>query len=354
MKNILIIHTHGGMGDLILSSVLAEALKQCYPVCSVTFWAHPRFSALLGNHPFVDACLDLDPAASFSTRLRTIRAGKFDAVLIPWSSSGHAWLTFFADIPVRVGQGGRLGYSFLFTHPVRIRSVHGDTTSHWTEVQLDYARILGCAIPADTFTPKIGLTAAEMQSAPDFLQSSGVDLARPLCGLHICKGLSVDEARWPVDRFVEIGVKLIEQGWSIVLTGTEKEKPLVDLVEQRMLTAISPKTGAAEYSPVLNLAGKFNLRQTAALISRLNAFICPDTGPGHLAAALGVPVVSIFALRADFPNRWRPIGAPNAIVRADQWDCAEPCIKETCPRLSCLLHIDADDVVQKLVLISKR
>ena len=237
---------------------------------------------------------------------------------------------------------------------ILIIHTHGGTTSHWTEVQLDYARILGCNIPAGTLTPKAVLTAAEMQNATDFFQSSGVDLTRPCCGLHICKGLSGDEARWPVDRFVEIGVKLIEQGWSVVLTGTEKEKPLVTLVEQRILTAISPKPGSTEYTPTMNVAGKFNLRQTAALISRLNAFICPDTGPGHLAAALGVPVVSIFALRADFPYRWRPIGAPYAVVRADQWACAEPCIKATCPRLSCLLHFDADEVVQKLVLISKR
>lgn len=341
MKNILIIHTHGGMGDLILSSVLAEALKHHHPDCRVTFWAHPRFSALLAGHPFVDACLNLDPAASFFTRLQTIRAEHYDAVLIPWSSSSHAWLVFFAGIPVRVGQGGRLGYSFLFTHRVRVRSVHGDTASHWTEVQLDYARILGCTVPSGALTPKIGLSPEEKHFAANYFRSSGIDPSRPLCGLHICKGLSADEARWPVDRFVEIGVKLVEQGWSVVLTGTEKEKPLVDLVEQRLSASTSPKS-------ILNAAGQFTLRETAAFISRMNAFVCPDTGPGHLAAALGVPVVSIFALRADFPNRWRPIGAPYAIIRATQWDCTQPCIKETCPRLTCLLRIDPDEVVRKV------
>ena len=54
-QNILVIITHGGMGDLLLSSVLAEALHRCYPGCRVTFWAQRRFAGLLENHPFIDA-----------------------------------------------------------------------------------------------------------------------------------------------------------------------------------------------------------------------------------------------------------------------------------------------------------
>ena len=336
MHNVLIIHTHGGMGDLILSSVLAEAVKNCHPQSRVTFWASPRFAALLENHPFIDSCLDLDPGAPFSARLQTIRSHRFDAVLIPWSNSSHAWLAFLAGIPIRAGQSGRLTYSFLFTHPVRVRSVHGDTTSHWTEVQLDYVRSVGCSVPAATLTPKVILTSSEINQAIAVYQSFGLDPSRPVCGLQICKGLAVDEKRWPLDRFVDIGNQLVEKGWTVVLTGTGKEKQLIDHVAQRM----------AKPAPCLiNLAGRYSLRETAALISRMNAFICPDTGPGHLAAALGVPVVSIFALKCDFPDRWRPIGAPYAIVRPIRRECEGPCIKETCPRLSCLLHIDPAEVV---------
>lgn len=348
-RNILIIHTHGGMGDLLLSSVLAEALHGCYPGCRVTFWPQPRFAALLENHPFVDACLGLDPAAPLLTNARRLRSGHFDTVLVPWSVSRHAWLTALAGIPTRVGQGGRLTYSFLFTHPVRVRSVYGDTTSHWTEIQLDYARMIGCHPPAGLL-PIVVTTPTEKEKAAAFLKSVGITGERPVCGLHICKGLAVDEARWPIDRFVDIAAGLMRRGFDVALTGTAGEQPLTSKV-----AALAQKQGQSSGSTscIVDLAGSCTLRETAAVIERLNVFVCPDTGTGHLAAALGVPVVSISPLRSDVPARWRPSGAAYRIIRPTSYECAGPCVKETCPRFTCLLHIDPDEVVAAALEIAK-
>jgi ADP-heptose:LPS heptosyltransferase len=331
-KNILVIITNGGMGDLLLASVLAEALHRCYPGCRVTFWAQSRFAGLLENHPFIDALLDLDTKAPLLSNARLLRSYHFDTVLVPWSVSRHAWLTMLAGIPTRVGQGGRLTYSFLFTHPVRVRSVYGDTTSHWADIQLDYARAVGCQ-PDGELEPIVVTTAAEKAWAAEFLKTKGLSGNKPICGLHICKGLSVDESRWPLDRFVEIAAGLRQKGYDVILTGTAAEKPLTASV-------------AAQAEQVIDLAGACSLRETAALIEQMNVFICPDTGTGHLAAALGVPVVDIFPLRSDFPARWRPAGANHRIIRPTIWECDGPCIKETCPRFSCLLHIDPQAVVQ--------
>ena len=334
-QNILVIITHGGMGDLLLSSVLAEALHRCYPGCRVTFWAQRRFAGLLENHPFIDALLDLDPAAPLLSNAKRLRQHRFDTVLVPWSVSRHAWLTTLAGIPTRVGQGGRLSYSFLFTHPVRVRSVYGDTTSHWADIQLDYARAIGCQ-PDGELEPVVVTTAAEKAWAAAFLKDKGLDSGRPICGLHICKGLAVDEQRWPLDRFVDIAAGLIQKGFTVILTGTQAEKPLTASV-------------AAQVEGVLDLAGACSLRETAALIEQMNVFICPDTGTGHLAAALGVPVVDIFPLRSDFPARWRPAGTNHRIIRPTAWECGGPCVKETCPRFTCLLHIDPQEVVAAAV-----
>jgi ADP-heptose:LPS heptosyltransferase len=337
-KNILVIITHGGMGDLLLSSVLAEALHRCYPGCHVTFWAQHRFAALLENHPFIDALLDIDPTAPLLQNAKLLRQYQFDTVLVPWSASRHAWLTRFAGIPTRVGQGGRLSYSFLFTHPVRVRSVYGDTTSHWADIQLDYARAIGCQ-PDGELEPVVVTTAAEKTWAAEFLKTKGIAADRPICGLHICKGLAVDELRWPLDRFVDIAAGLIQKGFTVILTGTQAEKPLTASV-------------AAQVEGVSDLAGACSLRETAALIEQMNVFICPDTGTGHLAAALGVPVVDIFPLRSDFPARWRPAGTSHRIIRPTAWECGGPCVKETCPRFSCLLHIDPQQVIKAVIDLS--
>ena len=337
-QNILVIITHGGMGDLLLSSVLAEALHRCYPGCRVTFWAQRRFAGLLENHPFIDALLDLDPAASLLQNAKLLRQLHFDTVLVPWSVSRHAWLTTLAGIPTRVGQGGRLSYSFLFTHPVRVRSVYGDTTSHWADIQLDYARAIGCQ-PDGELEPVVVTSAAEKTWAAEFLKTKGLASGRPICGLHICKGLAVDEQRWPLDRFVDIAAGLIQKGFTVILTGTQAEKPLT--------ASVAAQT--TEKAAIIDLAGACSLRETAALIEQMNVFICPDTGTGHLAAALGVPVVDIFPLRSDFPARWRPAGTSHRIIRPTAWECDGPCVKETCPRFTCLLHIDPQEVVAAAV-----
>ena len=347
--NILIIHTHGGMGDLLLSSVLAEALHRCYPDCRVTFWAQQKFASLLDHHPFVDARLDLDPAAPLRDNARILRAEHFDAVLIPWSVSRHAWLTWRAGIPVRVGQGGRLTYSFLFTHPVKVRSRQGDVTSHWTDIQLDYARILGCEVPSG-LRPVVITTPEEREWAGNRLCELGCSGNRPICGLHICKGLAVDEVRWPLDRFVDIAAGLLRQGFDVILTGTANEQPLTSQVAARARAMLPPDTGMR----LVDLAGACTLRETAALIERMNVFICPDTGTGHLAAALGVPVVSIFPVRSDIPARWRPAIDAHRIIRPVRYECAGACVKEKCPRFTCLLHIDPDEVVAAAREIAKK
>lgn len=342
-QNILVIITHGGMGDLLLSSVLAEALHRCYPGCRVTFWAQRRFAGLLENHPFIDALLDLDPTAPLLSNAKILRSRQYDTVLVPWSVSRHAWLTTLAGIPTRVGQGGRLSYSFLFTHPVRVRSVYGDTTSHWADIQLDYARAIGCK-PDGELEPVVVTTAAEKTWAATFLKEKGLAGGRPICGLHICKGLAVDESRWPLDRFVDIAAGLIQKGFTVILTGTAAEKPLT--------ASVAAQT--TEKSAIIDLAGACSLRETAALIEQMNVFICPDTGTGHLAAALGVPVVDIFPLRSDFPARWRPAGTSHRIIRPTAWECGGPCVKETCPRFTCLLHIDPQEVVTAAVELAKK
>jgi lipopolysaccharide heptosyltransferase II len=346
--NILIIHTHGGMGDLLLSSVLAEALHRCYPGCRVTFWAQSRFAPLLDHHPFVDARFDLDPAAPLRENARILRTEHFDTVLIPWSVSRHAWLTWLAGIPVRVGQGGRLTYSFLFTHPVKVRSRRGDVTSHWTDSQLDYARIIGCEAPPD-LKPVVITTPAEKETAAARLSELGCNADRPICGLHICKGLAVDAARWPLDRFVDIAAGLLQQGFDVLLTGTANEHSLTSQVAARAHDLLPADTGAH----LIDLAGACTLRETAALIERMNVFICPDTGTGHLAAALGVPVVSIFPVRSDIPARWRPAIDPHRVIRPVRYECSGSCVKEKCPCFTCLLHIDPDEVVTAAREIAK-
>ena len=328
----LIIHTQGGLGDLLLSSPLAEAVHRGHPGSEVFVWGNPKFTSVLEQHPFVQGFLALPADTKVFAGAGALRDYGFDCVLLPWSTSRHAWMTFLAGIPQRVGQGGRLTYSFLFTHRVRVRSVAGDTTSHWVDIQLDYARVLG--LPTDGLAPRVYLSEAERADGRAQLAGLGLPAGRPVAALQICKGLAVDEHRWPLELFIAVGRGLVDNGFAVVLTGTAAERPLTELVR------------AAVASPALvNVAGTGSLRQTAALLANCAVTICPDTGTGHLAAALDVPTVAIFALKCDYAARWRPYGARHRVVQPPVVHCQRPCVKETCPRFECLLDVEPAAVV---------
>ena len=337
----LIINTQGAMGDLLLSTPIAEAIHRNFPGSSVFYWANPRFTPLLENHPYIQGVLDMPIKVPFGEGWRNLKSLGFDAVISPWSKSREAWMSAFARIPIRVGQGGRLSYSFLYTHPVTIKSLHGDTHTHWVDILLDYARALKCDVTG--LRPFVTLAEAERAEGRAFWQSLPAPEKRPRVILQVCKGLPVTADRWPLDVFIQAGKTLIEQGCMIALTGLASEKHLMDEVEAKLDSA-----------SVINTAGRFALRQAAAFIAAADVVICPDTGTGHLGAALDVPVVSIFALKCEVPLRWHPFVTPYRIIRPDPIRCDLKCCKETCPRFSCLLDVDPASVAQAALEIAKK
>jgi ADP-heptose:LPS heptosyltransferase len=142
--------------------------------------------------------------------------------------------------------------------------------------------------------------------------------------MSIGKGLPLTVERWPVQQFAHIADAVADAtDCRIVLTGSPDEKPLVDAVAACMLR------------PSLNLAGTTSLLQLAAVMSLCRAFVCPDSGPMHMAAAVGVPTVGIFAMRCEFPDRWRPYGDRCVVVRPDPIVCPVGCQKETCASFAC-------------------
>jgi ADP-heptose:LPS heptosyltransferase len=332
-RQALVIHTGGGLGDLLLSSPIGEALKQHFPGISVTWWVRSRHAPILDASPHVDRTWTDEAGAPFGSLLRTIRRGRYDLVLFPWTTGRQAALAWLGGIPRRIGQAGRVAYSWMFTDRVRVRSAYGDTSSHWVDIQLDYARAAGC--DAGAIAPRIWLTGADREAAAHLLASRGMTSGDVLCALHVGRDLPIASLPWNVDRLVDIGRAVSSaHGVRIVLTGSDAERPVVTRVQH----GIGPAA--------LNLAGDTNdVRQLAAVIDRSALFVGLDSGPMHVAAALGVPVVGVFALASDGPARWGPYGTASRIVRTGSWHCPRRCTKETCRDFECLARIDVEGAV---------
>jgi ADP-heptose:LPS heptosyltransferase len=145
----------------------------------------------------------------------------------------------------------------------------------------------------------------------------------PLVGLHIGAGRAVKE--WPASRMAETGAWAVrERNAAIVLTGSSADRARADEV-RRALPA-----GAT----IIDTVGSAPLMTLAAVLTRLSLFVTPDTGPMHLAAVIGTPLVALFG--PSSPERWGPLSTDARIVRIDL-PCS-PCNRIRNPPARCQGH----------------
>lgn len=340
MKRILVVHTGGGLGDVLLSTPVLQALHHAWPEAELDFICARSTAPALRGNPHLRELIVFEgrkaprlPGEALRWAQK-LKQRSYDAALVLWSATGWAWTLWLAGIPIRVGQGSRLAYSFLYTHRVRVRSEHGDTHSHWTDILLDYVRALGLDPP----TPEVTYVLppdAEQTAASLIPPGEG-----PLIGFHTGKGIPLEPGRWPVAAFATWARALEEElGARLVFTGGPGE---VDLVAEVVRLADSQG---------LNLAGSTDLPTLAAVARQCQVFVCPDSGPMHLAAAVGTPVVGIYALEEDFPQRWAPFGTRHRIVRPAVRNCHPGCLKSTCPDFRCYWQVEAKEIVNCVLVL---
>jgi len=341
-KRALIVHTGGGLGDVLLSGPVIDTLKKAGYL--VDFLARKGTAEAIRRHPNLSEVLTIDskdPSDLSQMRewSRTLRNRDYSVCLLLWSTTRWAWTLYHTGIPTRVGQDSRLLYSFLFTHRVKIRSERGDTHTHWTEILLDYTRELGLEpAPSKLNFPIEASATAEAQQIID--QTDFGPLDGPLIGFHSGKGLPLTAQRWPVSHFARLASHLqTTLGARLILTGGPGETELVASVSQGLSL------------PHANIAGKTSLSVLAAVAQNCDIFVCPDSGPMHLAAAVKTPVVGIYALDEDFPQRWAPFGVPHKIVRPPRPACPKGCSKPTCANFACYLKVQPEEVSEAVALL---
>ncbi len=337
MSSYLIIHTGGGLGDLLLSTIVIEALHRADPQAEIDFLVRASNKPALSANPHLRQILTCDaprPAWSQLPRwMARLRAQRYQTALLLWSNTPWAYALWGAGIPRRVGQDSRFSYSWTFTHPVPIRSEHGDTHSHWTEILLDFVRALDLPVASD-LRPYFAISPAAHSRALELLKRLPPGEG-PIIGFHPSKGVAHLERVWPWERlgqYVEALEK--ELGARLYLSGGPAERPLIDeLLRSKSLRA-------------LNLAGETDIETLAALAAHSQLFVCPDSGPAHLASIVGTPVVDLLALKEEFPQRWAPRWAPYRSLRPSSWSCQrEPCRKNLCPYIDCYREISPQQVV---------
>jgi ADP-heptose:LPS heptosyltransferase len=318
----LLICAGGGIGDTLLASMVAAALKSRYDtVDALTSASHVD---VLTRNPYISEVLaDRDSVLQMAG---DIRQRDYDAAVVTWATTRTALLPWLARIPVRVGQSRR-NYSMLFTHRVPVVSEQGDTTTHWSTVLLNYAKALQCETSDDR--PMFPVTAEEMAAADELLKSVG--MGEPFALLHATCSWSTKRPVWPLEGWVAGGDALQQRfGWPVLTCGSPADATIA--------RTLSKDLG----SPTV--AGLTTLGSFAAIARRAKYLVSMHSGPMHIAAAVGTPTVGVFPLQVDYPDRWRPLGPRVALVRA-RYDCPKRDVIETCPDYACVRTLDSRDIV---------
>ncbi len=317
----------GGIGDSLMASLVARALRERYrEVDALTLPSHRE---ALERVPDIDGVLvDDGDESEVAHRLRERR---YDACVVTWATARTARIAHAAGIPVRVGQARRL-YSRRFTHRVPVRSELGDVTSHWSEIVLDYARAIACDTTdtAPHFTP----TGADRTQAAALLQKLNVFVDAYVV-LHPTNAVAPKRGLWPTEGWAALARALRARfDMPVLLSGSTADAAInADILAR-----------AADDGEIHDVAGRTTIGVFGALAQSARLFVGITTGSMHVAAAVGAPTVGIFPFQTDTPERWAPIGARTAVVRAS-YPCRPGERKETCPDYACIAHLDVPRVI---------
>jgi ADP-heptose:LPS heptosyltransferase len=324
--NVLFVRTDG-IGDLILTLPAATALKRQRPDVRLSYLVSRYAAPVLEHHPDVDEIL-CDPGLEDRSARRRFLGQGFDAVVFFKPYRNWFWSAYRAGIRRRIGTGYRW-YSFLLSD--RVYEHRSRFNKHESEYNLNLLKPLNVTV-SDPKPPKLYLTPFEINQADEILTS----LTRPRVIVH--PG-NIYARNWTSGRYFDLIRELRTHGFSVALTGSEQEWKNFNSRERGSYLA---------NSGVTNLMGRLNLRQFIAVVSQCDLVVSGSTGPMHMAAALGVPTVSLFdPRRGSSTVRWGPLGGRGVVFKPEVPIC-EKCIYEKCPYWDCMDRIPVETVAQKV------
>lgn len=327
----ILIRSVNWIGDAVMTLPAIGVIREYFPQAEITVLANPLVSQVFQHHDWVDKVITFDRHGrhkGFFGRIRLaaeIRQRAFDLAIILPNSLDGAIVPWLAGIPVRLGKKSD-GRSLLLTHgfPVALQPDGVHQSMNYLAI-LSYFGITGAAKEQ-----RLNTTGDEDRAIAARLAEVGIGDSDIVLGIN--PGATYGAAkRWYPDRFAAVARRLaLELGAKVVITGGPGETAIAADIEQDLA------------GNCLNLAGKTTVRELMALLKRCNLLITNDSGPMHLAAAFGVPLVAIFG-STDHTTTF-PLSNRAVVVR-EPVACA-PCMKRECPTDHiCMLSVTADRVV---------
>jgi heptosyltransferase-3 len=280
VHKMLLIRPNFRMGNLLITTTALPILRHNFPKAQIDMLCPASFRSLLANHPDVDQVhtftrgVLLNPFRLWRL-MKRLRWEEYDLVIDATLTGSAALLTLWSGGWMRIGSGPEtrhFAYTTVVPEPER---------RLWrVEAAKEYFRSMGLQVPEGAMM-RVHLTPAERERALAKWQRHGWSESTWVTGVFI--GARGDK-KWPAERWGDLITRLWQDrspGEGLIIFHGNEE---FDLVE--CLDALIPEEVPVSYSS--------NVRQFAALVAQCRQFITCDTGPMHLACALGVPVTSLF------------------------------------------------------------
>jgi heptosyltransferase-2 len=350
------------LGDAVMTTPALLRLREKFPDAHVALLTPDKLQELWTNHPAVNETISFSPGENVLAVGKKLRAGKFDVALALPNSPRSAIETWLAGIPQRIGYA-RPWRNFFLTQTVAPRvdavkmrkrsaaeiqsliageqignrkSEIGNSTAHQIHEYLHLAATLG-ANP-EPLAPQLFVAPEEVEAAKKKFGLS--EITQPIFGLN--PGAEYGPAkRWPIERFIAVAKEIQQRtncAW--ILFGGKGDVAIAGQIE----TAIRHSSFV-----IRNLSGQTSLRELMALLKLCRVLLTNDSGPMHVAAALGTPVVVPFGSTSPaLTGPGLPGDSCHRLLKS--YAPCSPCFLRECPiDFRCMNGISVERVAEAVV-----
>ncbi|MDD4908596.1 MAG: lipopolysaccharide heptosyltransferase II [Candidatus Omnitrophica bacterium] len=333
--NKILIFNVNWLGDVLFSTAVIRNIRYNFPDSYIACVVPERCRPVLEGNPNLNEIIIFDERGrhrGFAPKLRflsLLRAGDFDTVFLLHRSFTRALLCYLAKIPQRIGY-----YTHKRAWLLTRKIPQADAGSmHRIDYYLNVIEKAGLEVK-DRFT-EFCVNIEHERYVEEFLSKEGV--AKNDLLVVVNPGGNWNLKRWPAENFSGLCDRIIsELKAKVMIIGDTKDAPLAESIMKKM-----------RYS-ALNAAGKFQLKQTGALLKRADIFISCDSGPLHIANAVGAKrIIALFGptsagITGPYPRN------PGITILQKDTGCKIPCYKLDCEDNRCMKALTVEDVMEKI------
>jgi len=308
ISNILIIRPDA-IGDCILITPAITALRQKYPRAKITVLAQ-------------ELTRDVFDVDEVITDIKDLQGKKFDLSIHYYNEMPYALAALRAGIKYRLGDPSKFPVGLLYN--LKHRQNWRDITKHDVEQNILLLKPLGIEPPYPKLNVPIDPEA--LKRVESLLQKNGIGPQDKIVGLHLSTGKG--NKPWAPKNWAALAEYLTKKGYKVVASGRELDQKLIKQAGDQ----------------IIDLSMQTNLKELIALTSKYSLFVSVDTGPFHIAAALGIPMVHISTSKFALPLRWGPWQNRHVLVRKKS-NCDLFCLPAICKKTICADEINPAEVI---------